>query len=183
MPTVPFARIAVILVTLLSELCVIVLSMRRLSYLKPLLLSLSLMSLPVSAAETSPELIKAWTEQASDLHARLSALSGNSVPDIMRLEISRFGRISGRISKSGSADAPFPTDLACIFRGMEEEAENQLDAISHASSAEDVSKAKKRLLSMFEDAEIVGEAATIAIAGSNYDLRPVAASGACQEIN
>lgn len=153
--------------------------MRRLSFLKPALVAISLVALPVSAAETSPELVEAWRAQASDLHTRLSALTGPNVPDIMRLEISRFGRVAGRIAESGTLDAPLPDDLACIFRGMEEETEVQLTNISRATTDEELANAKARLLSMFEDAMIVGEATELSISEGESGLKSVSASGKC----
>lgn len=172
----------VIEVTLPSGLCVIALSMLRLSFLKPAVLAFALLLAPGASAQPSQEMLEAWTEKAADLHQRLSDLQGETVPDILRLELSRFGRVSGRLANSGTDEQPLPEDLACIFRGMSDETDVQLERLSMATSPDEIADAKKRLLHMLEDATIIGESAEFALQDPQLqmiDLKPVTTSGRC----
>lgn len=66
-------------------------------------------------------------------------------------DLQRFGlaasRLSGEIDKTGG-----PKDLRCIFRGMADEAGNQLAAASAAVTGADQAKALARLSHMLKDA-------------------------------
>lgn len=169
-------------VTLHSGLCAISLHMRRLSLLKPAVLAFALLAMPGATAQPSQDLLEAWTVKAADLHQRLSGLQGDTVPDILRLEISRFGRVSGRLANSGTDEQPLPEDLACIFRGMSDETDAQLKRLSMATSPAEIADAKKRLLHMLEDATIIGESAEFALQDPKIqmiDFNPVSTSGKC----
>ncbi len=132
--------------------------MRSVTILKSLCLGVCLYAMPSQAADPSPDLLTAWQTEAQSLHDRLASLQGHRIPDIMRAEISRFGRIAGRLAEDADA-SDVSDDLGCIFRGMSEESRVQLEAIANAVSESDFTTARKRLLSMLEDAVLVSEAA------------------------
>lgn len=138
-----------------------------------------LLSVPTASAAPSETLIEAWRTKAADLHQKLSSLRGNDIPDLIRLEITRFGRIAGQLANVETETGAMPEDLSCIFRGMEEEADTQLKAFDRASNPEKASVAKERLLLMFADAGVVGEAAYLALT-SNDETEPRAhVEGVC----
>lgn len=77
-------------------------------------------------------------------------------------QLQRFGylafRLATEIDQSGG-----PADLACIHRGMAEETDVQLGAISDAKTGSDQAQAFDRLISMLDDAVMVSEATARAL--------------------
>lgn len=133
-----------------------------------LVLATLLVGFSLSASAT-PELAEAWQKKAGELKEQVQKTNQSSLDDTLSSELSRFGRTAGKLAKSGSADHPLPKDLACIFRGMEEETRVQLSAMSSAQDETQWASAKERLLLMLGDAEIVGKAAILELGGLTHE--------------
>ncbi|WP_300379266.1 hypothetical protein [Henriciella sp.] len=132
--------------------------------MKRMLLALAAAALPFSAA-ASPELATQWGVKASDLREDTASLisvieaSGTvNVPSDFETEIARFSMTASRLGSWIDGNGG-PSDLGCIFRGMAEEGEVQLDALDTADSARETHTSLKRLAAMFSDAETIAVAA------------------------
>lgn len=144
--------------------------------MKRLLCALVLAAVPFSAA-ASPQLANEWGAKASELYGETVTLLNASeagdtitVPDTYEVEIGRFAVMAGRLG-SWIDGNDGPSDLGCIFRGMAQEGEVQLDALDSASNQAEIETGLKRLATMFSDAEIIAAAA----AQSDGEDVPVAA--------
>lgn len=132
------------------------------------LLSGALVCLPAFA---NPTLARSWSDEAKLLEARINTSPAGNLPEDLKSDIQRFGRIAGRLANSGSAENPLPHDLGCIFRGMKEETDLQLSHLKPDASADEVSAARVRLTKMFDDAVDVGQSAALALeAGEVLDV-------------
>ena len=135
----------------------------------PLAVLCMALALPANA---TPELAKAWGEQASELYSQLNDVSGEALPEDLEAGLERFGRTATRLAGSGTDSAPLPTDLGCIFRGMAEETRVQLEAIHKARTSTDAAAARKRLLSMLDDAKAVSQSAELAMLEGGVSVPP-----------
>ncbi|MEO0465941.1 MAG: hypothetical protein AAF216_05325 [Pseudomonadota bacterium] len=111
------------------------------------------------SAQASPDLAQEWGYAASDLYVHtVHAIEGGDLPADFEDSLIRFAvnasRLGSWIEKSGG-----PADLGCIFRGMSEEAEIQLDAFTLDETR---TPALRRLATLFYDAESVALAAVYA---------------------
>lgn len=135
--------------------------------MKRLILAIATAVLPF-AASASPQLANDWGIKASSLYQETSNMiavldrTGRPIiPESYEVEIQRFAMTATRLGLwvDGSKG---PSDLGCIFRGMAEEGEVQLDALSDAKSAHVVRLSLVRLAAMFSDAETIAVAAVYA---------------------
>lgn len=107
-------------------------------------------------ASASPDLSSEWGQASSELYEQtVAAMQAGAVPDGFEAGTARFAVTATRLGDwaetSGAA-----ADLACIFRGMAEEAEAQLDALDAGEAPE---QALQRLAILFSDAEAIAAAA------------------------
>ncbi|MEM6665987.1 MAG: hypothetical protein AAF638_06245, partial [Pseudomonadota bacterium] len=126
-------------------------------------------------AAASPDLAAEWGHAATGLYAdTVHAIEGGDLPANFEDSLTRFSvnaaRLGSWIDKSGG-----PVDLGCIFRGMSEEAEIQLYAITSQSTRE---TALRRLATLFYDAETISLAA-IHAGGSAHETRKVGGPPTC----
>ena len=134
--------------------------------MKRLFVSLAIIAaLPVTAA-ASPELAGDWGIKAADLHEETSGLiaaidrtGDTAITEDYEIEIARFATAATRLGRWIDGNDG-PSDLGCIFRGMAEEGEVQLDALFEAESAGETRDSLVRLAAMFSDAEVIAVAAS-----------------------
>ena len=116
------------------------------------------------AANASPETAEDWGARASVLYGmtakflNTSAPVGNSQLEAEYLEgLTQFAIIAGRLAvwvdTSGGAK-----DFGCIYRGMAEEAELQLESLETASTQADATAALTRIATMLDDAQSIAVA-------------------------
>jgi len=121
-----------------------------------------------SNAAASPETAEDWGSKASTLYGQTTALlsnvnsNNNSDLEADYLEgLAQFSVIAGRLAvwvdTSGGA-----RDFGCIYRGMAEEAEQQLDALETAKSPADAEAALTRIATMLDDAQAIAVASAYA---------------------
>lgn len=126
-------------------------------------LALSTLAL-TSAAQASPETAEDWGAQASALYGTtanlLQSLNTNQPSDLEETyidDLARFSVIAGRLAvwvdTSGGAK-----DFGCIYRGMAEEAELQLDALEAADTTAEAKTALTRIATMLDDAQSIAVA-------------------------
>lgn len=138
------------------------------AHLTACLLSGALLA-PIALA--NPTLARSWSDEAKVLEARINTSPDGNLPDDLKSDIQRFGRVAGRLANAGSAENPLPHDLGCIFRGMKEETDLQLSHLQPDASADEVTAARVRLSKMFDDAVDVGQSAALALeAGEVLDI-------------
>ena len=132
------------------------------------------------AAMASPDLAGDWGIKAADLHAETSGLietideTGEAaITEDYEIEIARFATAATRLGRWIDGNDG-PSDLGCIFRGMAEEGEVQLDALFEAETARETRKSLVRLAAMFSDAEVIA----VAAAHSSDHQTPALHSGA-----
>ncbi len=135
--------------------------------MKRILLCLCAFILPLSAA-ASPELAEEWGVKAGALYSQsvelMEILSRDGDISLKSQYITDLERFALTASKLGSwNDARTGArDLGCIFRGMAEEAELQLDALENPTSDAGQAAALRRLITMFDDAQTIAAAAAAA---------------------
>ena len=122
------------------------------------------------AAHASPELARAWGEDAALLQAELAALEARLVaaPNTpvslrrdLRWRLERFASGADRLAAAIDA-GDGPKDLRCIFRGVSEEIGVQMDAIDAADGdARTMHAAFVRLTKAAEDSRDIAEAAAL----------------------
>lgn len=127
------------------------------------------------AALASPELARAWGEEAMALRTALQAERAALRLDPRRTDLPGTVTRAGLMRFAGQADGlahaidtgEGPKDLACIFRGMSEEVGVQLDVLDQptATPAERL-RSIERLLKAADDAVAVADAAELVFAGS-----------------
>lgn len=134
--------------------------------MKRFLIALSLAVCVSFPAVASPNLVSEWGTKASDLHTStaqyLTAIDhGQSITidDTYLSDIGRFATTAGHLGGWINATKG-PKDLGCIFRGMAEEGEVQLDALDLADTRKSQRTALLRLVTMFADAEMVASIST-----------------------
>jgi len=127
-----------------------------------------------SPANASPETAEDWGAQASALYRTtadlLNAVNANensNLEDGYLDGLARFSTIAGRLAvwvdASGGAQ-----DFGCIYRGMAEEAELQLEALETATTKIEAKAALTRIATMLDDAQSIAVAsAHAARTGSN----------------
>ena len=142
--------------------------------MKRCLAIIAILAWPMLTASASPELAADWGRRAAGLYDVTVAMrEGAPGRDSYREELARFSVASSRLA-GWIDDESGPGDLACIFRGMAQEAETQL----HALEAGDVAEALERLTLMFSDAEMVSAAAIRAMRRDHAPARDDAGSDA-----
>lgn len=144
--------------------------------LKRFLVSLTALSLasqmPLSAY-ASPETAEDWGLKASTLYAQTTELIANlnkNHPTELEATytggLAQFSVIAGRlaawIDTSGGA-----ADFGCIYRGMAEEAELQLEALQVASTKSDAKTALTRIATLLDDAQSIAIASAYAARNGN----------------
>ncbi len=137
------------------------------SAMKRLALSLlCLVAAPMASA--SPELAHSWSAKAGDLylqtaeHMRGAKHGGKHSLDAgYVVELERFAYTASRLGAWNDAESG-AKDLGCIFRGMAEDVEVQLDALIDAPAPRDKITALKRLSALLDDAQQIGPAAASA---------------------
>lgn len=146
--------------------------------MKRLVLALVASALPFTAA-ASPQFASDWGIKASGLHdetvsiiAVMDASGSTAIPLDYEMEIERFAMAATRLGHWIDGNKG-PSDLGCIFRGMAEEGEVQLDALHDAKSIAEKRQSLLRLATMFSDAEVI---AIAAIHASDHET-PAAPSG------
>lgn len=142
------------------------------------LISLLLFASMAPVALASPDLAETWGAKAGDLYSStlvmLDAGKSNGLTDDYIVGVERFALTATRLG-TWNDDSHGPADFGCIFRGMAEDAEHQLDALETTSSATDREAALKRLIGMFDDAQAISAAAAHA---ARYGAAIPAADGA-----
>lgn len=137
------------------------------SAMKRLALSLlCLVAAPLASA--SPELAHSWSAKAGDLylqtteqmhvakHSGKQSLNAGYV-----VELERFAYTASRLGAWNDAEGG-AKDLGCIFRGMAEDVEVQLDTLTDKPAPRDQLSALKRLSALLDDAQQIGPAAASA---------------------
>ena len=127
------------------------------------------------AAVASPDLARAWGDDAAALRTVLEAERAALKSDPRRTDIPGSATRAGLMRFAGQADGlahaidtgEGPKDLGCIFRGMSEEVGVQLDVLDRAeTSAAERLRAMERLLKAADDAVAVADAAQLVFAAS-----------------
>lgn len=146
--------------------------------MKRLILACAAAALPF-AASASPQLATDWGVKASGLYQETVGLiqavdtSGEtSIPADYEAEIARFADAASRLGSWVDTNHG-PSDLGCIFRGMAQEGEVQLDALYEARSPRQTRESLIRLATMFSDAEVI---AVAAVYSSGHDIPAAPAS-------
>ena len=155
--------------------------------LKRFTLSLTLLSLASTLlsfrAYATPETAEDWGLKAGQLYTETVALIGTlHAGKSTDLEteyvngLAGFSVIAGRLAiwadTYGGA-----SDFGCIYRGMAEEGERQLEALETASSSQDALSALERISTMLDDAQAI--AAASAHAARTGDSSNGASAGHC----
>ena len=91
-------------------------------------------------------------------------LSLIALPFDYETDIARFATTASRLGTWIDGNKG-PSDLGCIFRGMAQEGEVQIDALDHADTLADRRASLVRLATMFADAETVSLAAIASARG------------------
>lgn len=115
-------------------------------------------------ANASPETAEDWGARAGVLYGmttkflNTSTYASNSQLEVDYLEgLTQFAIIAGRLAvwvdTSGGAK-----DFGCIYRGMAEEAELQLETLETVSTQEDAAAALTRIATMLDDAQSIAVA-------------------------
>ena len=133
--------------------------------LKRLVFSTLCLALSSTApAFASPETAEDWGAKASALYQTTTQLLGALNTDISDDaeaayidDLARFSIIAGRLAvwvdTSGGA-----SDFGCIYRGMAEEAELQIEALESARTRADAKAALTRIATMLDDAQAIAVA-------------------------
>lgn len=130
--------------------------------MKRLMLALALLIAP--AANASPELAETWGAKASMLYQdtaemldTLQAGYAMSTPTAYEDGLVQFAVTASRLGQ-WIDQGEGPSDLGCIFRGMAEEAEIQLEALETADDFSTRRDALKRLVVLLDDAQAIAVA-------------------------
>ena len=120
-------------------------------------------------AVADPALALEWGQRASALHqATSNAIGGEPLAPQFEDSVARFAvtanRLGSWIDATGGA-----ADLGCIFRGMADEAELQLQQVALPEARQ---PALRRLASLFNDAEAVALAAARAEPTPTLEAEP-----------
>ena len=116
------------------------------------------------SAKASPETAENWGAEASALYQTTADLLGTIETSTSRQAeadyidgLANFSVVAGRLAvwvdTSGGAK-----DFGCIYRGMAEEAELQLEALELAETPADAKAALKRIATMLDDAQAIATA-------------------------
>lgn len=123
--------------------------------------------LPLSAA-ASPELAEEWGVKAGTLYNQsvelIQTLNRDgeiTLGDNYITDLERFALTATRLG-SWNDERTGARDLGCIFRGMAEEAERQLDVLETPEADGAQAAALRRLVTMFDDAQTIAAAAASA---------------------
>ena len=141
--------------------------------LKRLCLGAVLCGLAVAPlAHSDADLARDWSAAAGQLYGEtVQLLDGDTIPDHYESDVARFSLSATRLARWVETEGG-PHDLACIFRGMADEAELQLNALEGDTRPH---AALMRLAVMFHDAEGI---ALAAISATERDAQTVSASDA-----
>lgn len=127
-------------------------------------------------AQASPETAEDWGAKASALYRTtaelLSAINTDQSSDFERAyldELAQFSVIAGRLAvwvdTSGGAK-----DFGCIYRGMAEEAELQLEALETANTQADARTALTRIATLLDDAQSIAVASAHAARSEETEI-------------
>ncbi len=152
--------------------------------MKRILLAVFALALPMSAA-ASPELATDWGIKASQLYGEtvdlieaVEAGDNPAIPSDYETGIARFALAATNLG-SWIDGNDGPSDLGCIFRGMAQEGEVQLDALETADNRQDMHASLKRLATMFSDAEIIAAAASASAGNDTPAKAPDGVMASC----
>lgn len=134
--------------------------------MKRVLISLILACSSATAAAASPDLAMKWGADATSLYSEsvthLGQVEQNKAPtelsDSFVDRIVRFAIEATRLGKWMDENTD-TTDFGCIFRGMAEEADRQLQEIVQSRSPAEQAASLKRIIAMFDDAQTIAVAA------------------------
>ena len=152
--------------------------------MKRFILCLCALILPFSAA-ASPELAEEWGVKAGALYSQsvelMEVLSRDGEISLKSQYITDLERFALTASKLGSwnDERTGARDLGCIFRGMAEEAELQLDALENPKSDTGQAAALRRLITMFDDAQTISAAAASAARAGITEIPANASEHSC----
>ncbi len=120
-------------------------------------------------ANASPELAQTWSAKAGDLYLQttehMQAYKYSSRPpleDSYVVELERFAYTAAQLGSWNDAEGG-AKDLGCIFRGMAEDIEVQLDTLTGKAQQNEQIAALKRLSALLDDAQQIGPAAASAV--------------------
>lgn len=143
--------------------------------MKRLILCLAVLGLPFLSAQASPELAARWGEDASALQTTVKShirsveagIGGRGeVDQRFSNQVIRFALDAEKLSR-WIDQTPETADLGCIFRGMSEEADLQLEKLETASTLGETANALERLEKLFDDAKAISAAASTAPHGKH----------------
>ncbi len=133
--------------------------------MKRLIVVFALFAAPLGAL-ASPQLASDWGKHAASLHAEttdlISAIDTGAHPDVTLsylIDIKRFSSTATRLGLWIDASEG-AQDLGCIFRGMADEGELQLEALDTSVDLIKSREALRRLAAMFADAELIALSST-----------------------
>lgn len=115
-------------------------------------------------ASASSDLAQSWAAKAGDLYLQTTAqMQANTAPlsDDYVTELERFAYTASQLAVWNDKDGG-AKDLGCIFRGIAEDVEVQLDLLIQAPTAREQQNALKRLTALLDDAQQIGPAAAAA---------------------
>lgn len=128
--------------------------------MKRLIFCLILTALPFSA-QASTDLARQWGQEASRLSMETTEMiyavdigQPLEVSETFALDVYRFGRTSADLARWVDG-ARGPQDLACIFRGMATESEDQLMALEGLDGIHAQRESLSRLAALFSNAQRV----------------------------
>lgn len=131
--------------------------------MKPLCLALCVAFAVPAALADEADLAREWGAKAGFLYEDTAAgLQSGALPPHYEDDLMRFAVTADRLGTWIDATGR-PHDLGCIFRGMADEAELQLDQLQEPTAREG---ALRRLATLFNDAENIGLAASYAQPGA-----------------
>lgn len=131
-----------------------------------------------ATAHATPETAEDWGARASALYGETTSLltdvktgQNTQLSADYTDALANFSIIAGRLAiwvdETGGA-----RDFGCIYRGMAEEAEIQLDALETAKSNETAEAALTRIATMLDDAQSIAVASAHAARNGNTNAAP-----------
>lgn len=131
-------------------------------------LAIIALGLAVPTAHASPELANQWAAQAGQLYTvtldqmqSLERKGYRHAPNTYETDLARFGATAGRLA-AWNDDTSGAADLGCIFRGIAEDVDHQIEALETANSDHARRTALTRIARLLNDAQDIGPAAAYA---------------------
>ncbi|MEL6955361.1 MAG: hypothetical protein AAFO88_01840 [Pseudomonadota bacterium] len=123
-------------------------------------------------AHADQDLAREWSRTAAQLSGEVQeALSGEPLGAQIEDELAKFSVTAARLAHQSEAE-----DLACIFRGMAEDTEVQLDRLSQSDER---LSALRRLATLLHDAEAIGLAASLKLPNNQTGTSGARVAPAC----